>query len=117
MRATATALAMAGLLAACAHPQHDEGGIPSMPRPIGGSPDQPPAEAMVPGSAYRAERNRCIDRELQRRGLNEYGDPPGTVYKDGSPTYDVVTGTTSDRHDYVYWHRRDIGVVCSEPVR
>jgi hypothetical protein len=102
-------------LAACASVERrdDAGAVLTLPRPVGGSPDQPPTSAIVPGSAYLGARNRCIDRELSSRGLNEFGDPPGTTYPGGSPLYDAITGSVADRYDYVLQHRRDIGVNCT----
>jgi hypothetical protein len=65
----------------------------------------------TPPAAYRAERNRCIDRELATRKLNAYGDPEGTSYPGGSPDLSVARGM--DRYDYVLRHRRDIAVRCT----
>jgi hypothetical protein len=64
----------------------------------------------LPPSAALGERNRCIDRQLAVMDLNEYGDPQGTTYADGSPL-EVSRG--GDRYDYVLRHRRDVAVRCS----
>ncbi|BDG08994.1 hypothetical protein [Anaeromyxobacter paludicola] len=108
------------LLAACGHaggPAPGSGDQPPsaavLPRPIGGSPDQPPVAPVIPGSTWRGERARCLDLELARRGLNEFGDPVGTPYAGGSPLYDGVTGTTAERYDYVARRHPDIGTRCS----
>lgn len=101
---------------ACSHAERAPDTTPatvSLPRPIGGSPDQPPTAAIIPGGAYLAERNRCIDTQLSRRGLNEFGDPLGTTYVSGSPLVDAVTGEVMDRHAYVMRHRPDIASTCS----
>jgi hypothetical protein len=65
----------------------------------------------VPASAYRGERNRCIDRELQARDLNEFGDPPGSTYPEGHPL--GVTGT-NDRFDYVLQRNPAIRTTCTQ---
>ncbi len=119
------AIIVAGLLAACSH--HHAPAEPAsnssvqLPRPSGGSLDQSPTSALVPGSTYLGERMLCIDRELVRLGLNEYGDPMGTIYVNGSPLRNEVTGTVTNRYDYVLAHRLDIAVRCSrapnEPER
>lgn len=128
--ATAALLA-AALLAGCSHPgaPPPSSGSVALPRPTGGSPDQPPSAALIPGSAYAGERALCIDRELERLGLNEYGDPPGTRYangspirsEDGTPLRNQVTGLAMSRFDYVVRRRPDIGATCSrnplEPQR
>jgi len=42
-----------------------------------------------------------IDRWLRERGLNPFGDPPGTDYAGGTPLYDERTGRTEDREEHV----------------
>jgi peptidoglycan hydrolase-like protein with peptidoglycan-binding domain len=44
----------------------------------------------------------CVDRELSRRGLNAYGDPPGTPPRDAD-----------DRYEFVMQRYPDIGTVCT----
>lgn len=112
------ALLLAGALVAgvsCAHGGGED--TPSsaaiLPRAVDGSPDQPPTQPLIPGSVVVGERKRCMDLELQRRGLNEYGDPFGTTYPAGSPLVNAVTGTTEDRYDYVTRRLPDIGTRCS----
>ncbi len=101
---------LAVVLVGCSHVS--DPAAPTLPRPVSGSPDQPPVAAIVPGSVRLAERGRCIDRELRRRGLNAYGDPEGTTYPNGSPLLNELTGTMANRYDYVVrWHR-DIGTIC-----
>jgi hypothetical protein len=54
---------------------------PRSPPPGSGSE---PASAAEPGMAGEGIRS-CVDRELARRGLNAYGDPPETSYPGGAP--------------------------------
>jgi hypothetical protein len=103
------------VMSACSH-----GGPGGSPPEPGGEPspgsvslpspgvDQP--RWKTPPAAYLAERNRCIDRELARRDLNEFGDAKGTTYAQGMPQ--GVT-TTLDRYNHVLRHRPEIAVTCT----
>jgi hypothetical protein len=77
-----------------------------------------PSGWQTPVAATLPERNRCIDRALAARTLNEYGDPEGTTYEEGSPL-SVTMG--ADRYDYVMHRQPGIGAECSriagEPQR
>ncbi len=42
-----------------------------------------------------------IERWIKATGRNEFGDPPDTVYAGGNPLFDMRTGETRDRHDYI----------------
>lgn len=64
---------------------------------------------MTPLAAYVGERNLCIERELARRDLNEFGDPLGTTYTGSGPP--GVT-TTVGRYSYVLKRRPDIAAAC-----
>ncbi|MBI4862688.1 MAG: hypothetical protein HY815_20870 [Candidatus Riflebacteria bacterium] len=59
----------------------------------------------VVGSASAAHLNEAqrayIDRSLQERDLNVYGDPKDTVYAGGNPLFDEVSGQSIDRYDYI----------------
>ena len=48
-----------------------------------------------------------LDEEIRRRGLNEYGDPKGTMYAGGTPLFDERTGATIDRYEYIVSRHRD----------
>ena len=47
------------------------------------------------------ETKQRIDQYVRERGLNEYGDPPGTVYAGGTPLFNEMTGRTLDRYEYI----------------
>lgn len=47
------------------------------------------------------EQKRAIDHAIAERGLNAYGDAPGTMYMGGTPLFDERTGQTQDRHQYI----------------
>jgi hypothetical protein len=87
------------------HPDPQRGpaeNLPEVPRDPSGSGlgvTAPPARANPqshPG-AFQA----CVDRELSRRGLNAFGDPPGT------PAREV-----DDRYRYVTERYPDIATTC-----
>jgi len=43
-----------------------------------------------------------IDDWIQKTGLNEFGDPPGTVYPGGNPLFDEMRpGPMPDRYEYI----------------
>ncbi len=47
------------------------------------------------------ETKRRIDQFIRERGLNEFGDPKGTVYAGGTPLFNELTGKSIDRYDYI----------------
>ncbi len=107
------ALLVVALAAGCAHRRTDDGpaqGAVSLPRRTAG-PYQSLEWQLNPGGVL-GERNRCIDRELATRNLNEFGDPQGTTYPGGSPLLGL-TGRAADRHEYVMRHQPDIGTACN----
>ena len=44
---------------------------------------------------------RRIEEWIRERGLNEFGDRPGTMYAGGTPLFDELTGRTRDRYEYI----------------
>lgn len=66
-------------------------------------------DSRIPPSARASERDRCIDAEIERRDLNEFGDPKGTVYREGTP---VGVKSAADRYEYALRHNPDIGTRC-----
>jgi hypothetical protein len=108
----ARALGLTILAAGCAGGPRGGEPAPSavaLPREASRAPDGGPGYE-VPLAGWTAERNRCIDRELEVRELNEYGDARGTVYPDGKPL-EVAMGT--DRHAYVMRRHPGIASACS----
>ncbi len=100
------AFAFALLLSACA-----QGEKPS-PSMVEKSPQavekSPSAGEKPPPPAGKS----CIDRELEKRGLNQFGDPPDTMYAGGTPLFDEATGKRTDRDEYVRAHHPDIAKAC-----
>ncbi len=42
-----------------------------------------------------------IDSRIKQDRLNQYGDPPDTVYAGGNPLFDMVSGRILDRYEYI----------------
>ena len=103
-------IALAGVSIACSHPRKAASDLSpsaiSLP-----SPGIDQVRWMTPVAAYVGERNLCIERELARRDLNEFGDPLGTTYVGSGPP--GVT-TTVGRYNYVLRRRPDIAVACTK---
>lgn len=101
------------LLLGCAHEQ--AGGEAAQGSVLLPSSAAGPMEPwQTPPGAYLSERNRCVDRELARLDLNDFGDPRGTTYPGGSP---LGVATAAGRYDYVLRRRPDIGVACNKAWR
>jgi hypothetical protein len=64
-----------------------------------------------PDRGVRRPRSRCIERELARRDLNEFGDPIGTTYAGSGPP---GVATSVGRYNYVLKRRPDIGAACTK---
>jgi hypothetical protein len=56
----------------------------------------------------------CIDHEIQKRGLNKYGDPEHTMYPGGTPLFDEATGQHIDRMTYIKEHHPDLAAACKK---
>lgn len=62
-------------------------------------------------AAAEAAQEACVDRELARRGLNAYGDLPGTAYDGGSAPAGASGGRA--RLDRVLARVPEIRTACS----
>ena len=54
----------------------------------------------------------CMDQQLMAKGLNQFGDPPDTMYSGGSPIFNEKTGKSYDRLQYVFERHPDIARAC-----
>ena len=54
----------------------------------------------------------CLDAQLSQRGLNQFGDPPDTMYPGGTPLFDEATGKRTDRETFVFAKHPDIAKAC-----
>lgn len=53
------------------------------------------------------EQKKWVDRMIKKLGLNEYGDPKGTMYMGGTPLFDERTGSMKDRYDHILDKHKD----------
>jgi hypothetical protein len=76
-------------------------------------PDAPKAKETVSPTSQSAEGAApCVDKELAKRGLDQYGGDQGTMYPGGTPLFQESTGKRTDRTQYVYAHHPDIAAAC-----
>jgi hypothetical protein len=61
----------------------------------------PGKEIITPGDNLTSEERAKIESWISENGLNQFGDPTGTVYAGGSPLYDESKSQTIDRFDYI----------------
>ncbi len=47
------------------------------------------------------EKKKKIDKWLEKKGLNRYGDDKNAMYLGGTPLFDEKTGEAKDRYDYL----------------
>jgi hypothetical protein len=53
------------------------------------------------------QQKEWIDKMIQKAGLNEFGDPKGTMYAGGTPLFDERTGRMQDRYEYILKKHKD----------
>jgi hypothetical protein len=70
-----------------------------------------PAAAPAPPAPEKS----CLDREIEKRGLNEYGDAKGTMYPGGTPLFHENTGKMTAREDYIREKHPEIASACKAP--
>lgn len=79
----------------------------------------PPAEraAPAPVSAGKihldAKQTACVEQWLKGHGLDDYGNPHGTMYAGGNPTFDEATGRSVDRWTLVAKNRPEALQSCA----
>jgi len=61
----------------------------------------PGKEIIATGDVITSEERSKIEKWISDNGLNQYGDPSGTVYSGGNPLFNEKTSQTMDRFDYV----------------
>ena len=55
----------------------------------------------------------CIDQQLAKRNLDQFGGEQGTMYPGGTPLFQESTGKRTGRAEYVYAHHADIAALCA----
>jgi len=74
-----------------------------------------PGHGPMRGSMVRGLQE-CVDGELAKRKLNEFGDPEGTHYAGGTPLMNEVSGKSTDRVEHVFAKHPDIKTACVRPT-
>lgn len=87
-----------------------EGGGTEVPARGGAGGAEATGAGGVGGAAV--SRETCVDAWLKARGLNEFGDPPGTMYMGGTPLFDEATGERRDRIEYVIEKHPEVAQAC-----
>ena len=65
-------------------------------------------------STPTAPPQSCLDAQLTSRGLNQYGDPPDTMYPGGTPLFDEKTGKRTEREAYIFAKHPEIAQACGQ---
>ena len=86
----------------------------SAPRPP--PPAAAPAARPAPQIQPDAQQTECVEKWLKGHGLDAYGNPQGTMYAGGTPTFDEATGKPVDRWTLVARHRPEALQSCAVPV-
>lgn len=78
---------------------------------------QRPAESPIPVTPVPTPKaanalDACLDRETAKAGLNQYGDPEGTMYAGGSPLFNEATGQSTTRQEYISRKHPEILAKC-----
>jgi len=61
----------------------------------------PGREIIAAGDLLGSTEKQQIETWIVNNGLNQFGDPSGTVYSGGTPLVDTSNGQSIDRYDYI----------------
>jgi hypothetical protein len=95
---------------ASAPPSQAQAPVVARPAPTGEK--APP----VPRIDVDARQSECVDKWLKGHGLDQYGNPQGTMYAGGTPTFDETTGRSVDRWTLVAKNRPEALQSCAVPL-
>ena len=82
----------------------------------------PPAARAAPAPVAAAriqpdpKQTECVEKWLKGHGLDDYGNPQGTLYAGGTPTFDETTGRYADRWTMVAKNRPEALQSCAVPI-
>ena len=88
---------------------------PSAARPSPAA-ERSAAPAPAPRTALDVQQTDCVEKWLKGHGLDAYGNPRGTMYAGGTPTFDEATGRSVDRWTLVAKNRPEALQSCAVPV-
>jgi len=107
------------LAAAACRPStsHEASAPPSQSPPVVARP-APTNEKAAPTPRINldAKQTECVDKWLKGHGLDPYGNPQGTMYTGGTPTFDETTGKSVDRWTLVAKNRPEALHSCAVPL-
>lgn len=116
-------LLLSALAAAGCRPSSSHQVSTTAPAPAGPTAGRPQsaaerAPAPVSGSGPRldAKQTECVEKWLKGHGLDDYGNPQGTMYAGGTPTLDEATGRTVDRWSLVAKNRPEALQSCAVAI-
>jgi len=75
-----------------------------------------PAPASAQPLRIDAKQTECVEKWLKGHGLDAYGNPQGTMYAGGTPTFDETTGKSVDRWTLVMKNRPEALQFCAVPL-
>lgn len=65
------------------------------------------------GTGGSGDEEACLDRWLEQKGLDRFGNAEGTVYMGGTPLFDERTGEQTPRAEYVYRRHAGAKAACA----
>jgi hypothetical protein len=74
---------------------------------------EPPKASETQPAARPQGPEACIDQQLAKRNLDQFGGDQGTMYPGGTPLFQESTGKRLDRTQYVYAHHPEIAALCA----
>lgn len=86
------------------------------PQPAAERSTGPAATPQAPTLHLDAKQTECVERWLKGHGLDAYGNPEGTMYAGGNPTFDEATGKSVDRWSLVVKNRPEALQSCAVPI-
>jgi hypothetical protein len=93
---------------------------PAQPAAPAARPQSPaeksPGPTASPALRVTPQQTECVERWLKGHGLDAYGNPQGTMYAGGTPTFDETTGRSVDRWTLVMKNRPEALSSCAVPL-
>ena len=89
---------------------------PAAARPSPSAERSAPAPVAAPRIQLDGKQTECVERWLKGHVLDDYGNPQGTMYAGGTPTFDESTGRSVDRWTLVAKNRPEALQSCSVPL-
>ncbi|HUM09528.1 MAG TPA: hypothetical protein VLT82_01110 [Myxococcaceae bacterium] len=99
--------------AACRPTSHEASAPPPPQAAAPARPSPAPERARI---QLDAKQTDCVEQWLKGHGLDAYGNPRGTMYAGGTPTFDETTGKSVDRWTLVAKNRPEALQSCAVAV-